>query len=192
MHQSSQGTEQIVGVKDCDAMLQRALRMISNKSAELIAVAGSFNKLGLGERNIEMMSCTIRIWFGSGDLTDCLSPCTEELWELSAASSSWEDRCCSQFSKIASKCHFAGLPYLHQNILWDFWDESYQSCTKVKVDNFGRHGVEWLTQDRKRARQRRGVTQPWIQIVQQPTTRTRKLNVSALQFHVLFLLLWRK
>ena len=61
MHQSSLGTEQIVGVKDCDAMLQRALRMISNKSAELIAVAGSFNKLGLGERNIEMMSCTIRI-----------------------------------------------------------------------------------------------------------------------------------
>ena len=107
-------------------------------------------------------------------------------------SSSWEDRCCSQFSEIASKCHFARLLYLHQNILWDFWDKSYQSCTKVKVDNFVRHGVEWLTQDRKRARQRRGVTQPWIQIVQQPTTRTRKLNVSALQFHVLFLLFSRK
>ena len=109
-------------------------------------------------------------------LTDCLSPCTEELWELSAANSSWEDRCCSQFSEIASKCHLTRLLYLHQNILWGFWDESYQSCTKVKVDIFGRHGVEWLTQDRKRGR--RGVTQPLIQIVQQPTTRTRKLNVT--------------
>ena len=53
MRQSSLGTEQIVGVKGCDAILQRALRMISSSSAEKIAVAASFDKLdkiGLGEK----------------------------------------------------------------------------------------------------------------------------------------------
>ena len=53
MHQSSLGTEQIVGVKGRSS-IQRALRMVSSKSAEQIAVAGSFDKLdkiGLGERN---------------------------------------------------------------------------------------------------------------------------------------------
>ena len=53
MPQSSLGTEQIVGVKGCDAILQRALRMISSKSAEQIAVA-SLIRLVL-EREIEMM-----------------------------------------------------------------------------------------------------------------------------------------
>ena len=53
MHHSALGTEQIAGVKDCDAILQRALRMISSSSAEKIAVAASFDKLdriGLGDR----------------------------------------------------------------------------------------------------------------------------------------------
>ena len=54
MHQGSLGSEQIVGVKGCDAILQRALRMISSYSAGQIVVAASFDKLdkiGLGERN---------------------------------------------------------------------------------------------------------------------------------------------
>ena len=157
MHQSSQGTEQIVGVKGCDAILQFNVLwewLVASRLRRSLLLLALTNLIGLVlETDIEMMSCSIRIWFGCALFNRLLIAMH---WRALGTSSSWEDRCCSQFSEIASKCHLTRLLYLHQNILWGFWDESYQSCTKVKVDIFGRHGVEWLTQDRKRGRRGAG------------------------------------